>query len=109
MSAEPELRDATVRFESGVITVSGNVPLLLPFDITLVLRPSVTDGRLNLEVIDAALGRIDAPEVVLGFASNLVADTLNDVMRRLPEGFQLQSIIVEEGRLTISGGIARNN
>jgi hypothetical protein len=109
MSAEPEVREASVRFQSGAIVVTGNVPLLLPVDITLVLRPTVTDGRFDLEVVDAALGRVEAPELILGFTSNLVSDALDDVLRRLPEGFQLQSIIVEEGQLTIIGRINSNS
>lgn len=105
MSAEPELRDAAVRFEAGVIVLSGNVPLLLPVGVTLSLRPVVADGQFDLEIVDAALGRIEAPEIVLGFASNLVSSALNEAIRRLPEGFQLQSITIDEGLLTISGRI----
>ena len=105
MSAEPELRDATVRFEAGEIVLSGNVPLLLPVGVTLSMRPVVTDGQFELEILDASLGRLQAPEVVLGFASNLFSDVLGDVIRRLPEGFQLQSITVDEGLLTISGRV----
>jgi len=108
MSAEPEVRDASVRFQSGAIAVNGNVPLLLPVDVTLVLRPTVADGRFDLEVVDAALGRVEAPELVLGFTSNLVSNALDDVMRRLPDGFELQSIVVEAGQLTISGRINSN-
>lgn len=105
MSAEPDLRDATVHFQSGVIVVSGNVPLLLPVGITLSLRPVVADGHFQLEIIEAAVGRIDAPEVVLGFAGDLVSSALDDVLRRLPEGFELQSITVDQGLLTISGRV----
>lgn len=105
MSSEPELRDATVRFESGVMVLSGNVPLLLPVGVTLSLRPVVADGRFELEILDAALGRLQAPDLVLAFASNLVSSGLSDVIRRLPEGFQLQSIAVDEGLLTIRGRV----
>ncbi len=105
MSAEPELRDAAVRFEAGVIILSGNVPLLLPIGVTLSLRPVVADGQFDLEIVDAAVGRLEAPEIVLGFASNLVSSALNEAIRRLPEGFQLLSITVDEGLLTISGRI----
>jgi hypothetical protein len=103
LSAEPELTDATVRFQSGVIVLSGNVPLLLPVSVTLSLRPVVGDGQFDLEILDASLGRLQAPELVLGFASDLVSNVLDDILRRLPEGFELQSITVEEGQLTISG------
>lgn len=105
MSAEPELRDAAVRFEVGVIVMSGNVPLLLPVDVTLSLRPVVADGQFELAIEDAALGRLEAPEVVLGFASNLVSSALSEAIRLLPDGFQLESITVGEGLLTISGRI----
>lgn len=106
MSAEPELRDATVRFADGAIELDGTVPLLLPVNVRLTLRPVVTDGRLDLEIVDAALGRLRAPELVLRFAGQLMGDTLSEVTRRLPDDFQLQSIVVEEGSLTISGRIA---
>jgi len=105
MSAEPELRDAAVRFEAGVVVLSGNVPLPLPVDVTLSLRPVVSDGQFELAIEDAAVGRLDAPEIVLGFAGNLVSSALSEAIRRLPEGFQLQSITVGEGLLTISGRI----
>ena len=105
LSAEPELRDASVRFAAGEIRLDGTVPLLLPVGVTLTLRPLVIDGRLELEILDAALGPVETPEVVLGFASNLVSDALTDTIRRLPAGFQLQAIDVDEGRLTISGKI----
>jgi uncharacterized protein YpmS len=108
MSYEPELRDASVRFESGVIVLSGNVPLLLPFEVTISLRPTVTDGQFALEILDASLGRIQTPQLVLAFASELVSSALADIIRRLPEDFQLQSITVDEGVLTISGRINSN-
>lgn len=108
MSYEPELRDASVRFESGVIVLSGNVPLLLPFEVTLSLRPTVTDGQIALEILDASLGRVQTPQLVLAFASELVSSALGDIIRRLPEDFQLQSITVDEGILTIRGRINSN-
>jgi hypothetical protein len=106
MSADPELRDATVRFEAGLIHLSGNVPLPLPVGVTLSLRPVVADGKFELEIADASLGPLEAPEVVLSFASNLVSSALSDAIRRLPEGFQLQSVIIGEGLLTISGRVS---
>lgn len=105
MSAEPELRDATVRFAAGEVALDGNVPLLLPVGVSLTLRPLVIDGRLELEILDAALGPIETPELVLEFASNLLSDALRDTIRRLPAGFQLQAIEVAEGQLTIRGRI----
>jgi len=105
MSAEPELRDAAVRFEAGVIIVRGTVPLLLPVDVSLSLRPVVADGQFELAIVEAAVGRLEAPELVLGFASNLVSSALSEAIRRLPEGFYLESITVGEGLLTISGRI----
>lgn len=109
MSAEPELRDATVRLADGAIELDGTVPLLLPVNVRLTLRPVVTDGRLDLEIVDVALGRLRAPEVVRRFAGQLIGDTLSEVTRRLPDGFQLQSIVIEEGSLTISGRIANTS
>ena len=105
MSAEPELRDAAVRFEAGVIIVRGTVPLLLPVDVSLSLRPVVADGQFELAIVEAAAGRLEAPEIVLGFASNLVSSALSEAIRRLPQGFYLESITVSDGLLTISGRI----
>jgi len=105
LSAEPELRDATVRFLAGEIELNGTVPLPLPLGVKLTLRPEVADGHFDLEIIDAVLGPIQAPEAILAFAGNLVSDALAQTIRHLPDGFQLQSIEVEEGRLTISGRI----
>ncbi|MGD8805359.1 MAG: hypothetical protein PVH65_05890 [Chloroflexota bacterium] len=105
MSSQPELRDAAVRFEAGLIVLSGNVPLPLPVDVRLSLRPVVVDGQSELAIVDAAVGRLEAPEIVLGFASNLVSSALSEAIRRLPEGFQLQAITVDEGLLTISGRV----
>ena len=105
LSAEPELRDATVRFSAGEIELNGTVPLPLPLGVKLTLRPDVADGRFDLEVIDAVLGPIKAPEAILAFAGNLVSDALAETIGRLPDGFQLQSIEVDEGHLTIHGRI----
>lgn len=105
LSAEPELRDASVRFSAGEIELNGTVPLPLPVGVSLTLRPEVADGRFDLKIIDAALGPIQAPEAILSFAGNLVSDALAETIGRLPDGFQLQSIEVVEGYLTISGRI----
>jgi hypothetical protein len=105
LSAEPELRDAAVRFSAGEIELHGTVPLPLPVGVKLTLRPEVADGQFDLAIIDAALGPIQAPEAVLRFAGNILSDALHEIIRRLPEGFQLQSIEVDEGSLIISGKI----
>ncbi len=66
---------------------------------SITLDPNIVDGRLHLDVVEAALGEVAAPGVVAGLIEQPIQARLDDLAGGLE--YRLTSIRTTERRLTL--------
>jgi hypothetical protein len=71
--------------------------------LTIAFRPLVVDGRLQFEVMSAAIGSIQVPPSLLATAEATLNTTLNEAMANMPNNVILQDITIGEGTMSLSG------
>ncbi|MFZ0543959.1 MAG: hypothetical protein WAM60_00880 [Candidatus Promineifilaceae bacterium] len=97
------LKQPVVVFTGGNIVLTGNVTQPIEAQLTVVFRPSVANGVVQFEVVSATLGTIQVPAAVLSTAEATLNSTLGQAMGNIPTGFTLQSVVMGEGTMTVSG------
>jgi len=105
-SGTPEnsvLQDPVIAFTGGNIVLTDNVTSPIAAQLTVVFQPSVVNGVLQFEVISATLGSIQVPAAVLSTAEGILNATLGQAINTIPSDLTLQSVVVGEGTMTISG------
>ncbi len=97
------LQDPVIAFTGGNIVLTGNVTQPIEAVLTVSFRPSVVDGVLQFEVVSATLGSITVPAAVLSTAEGTLNSTLGQAISNIPANLTLQSIVMGEGTMTVSG------
>jgi hypothetical protein len=99
-----------VKFRDGSITLSGSIIEPLPGELLVIMRPSIEDGRLQLETVEASLAGkeapdevLEAPEKALAAAEEALDGTLGEALEYVPIGVRLLEITAVDGELTITG------
>lgn len=97
------IQSQEVSFEDSTITLSGTILEPLPGELLVSMRPSVEDGRLQLDIVESSVAGREAPPQVLDAAEEAISSTLGEGLEHLPAGVQLQELTVADGQLTIVG------
>ncbi len=97
-------QNAQVAFTGGNISISASVTQPVSGQLMATFSPQVVDGRLTFDLVSASMGGVEVPATAVDSAENILNSTLGEAIGRLPEGLQLQQVIVEEGTLTLIGG-----
>jgi len=92
-----------VTLEDGMITFSGTILEPLPGEIRVRMRPTVADGQLQLNVVDASAAGKDAPQQAIDAAEEAISDAVSEALGYVGDGIQLTEIDVAGGELTIVG------
>lgn len=90
-------------FTGGNIVLMGNVTQPIEAQLTVSFRPVVVDGDLQFEVVSATLGAVNVPAAILSSAESTLNSTLGQAMNNIPSNLTLQSIVMGEGTMTVSG------
>lgn len=90
-------------FNDGSITLSGTILEPLPGQLLVRMRPSVQEGRLQLDIEESSVAGQEAPPQALEAAEQAINGTLGEALENLPAGVQLQEVTVANGELTIAG------
>ena len=98
-----ELQNLSVAFSGGNAIMAARVNQPLAADLTLTLQPVIEDGRLQLQIQNAALGPVRAPGFILSPVQFLVDEALNQALANMPANVRLQSVSVGEGDISIVG------
>jgi len=87
----------------GVVERRNTIPILSNVKI------EATDGRLTLNATDLDLDMVDsvAANVAIIGATTISAHTLYDIVRKLPEGSQVELCKVDDGQMQLSAGRSR--
>lgn len=98
MPQDSQIKDIRVRLSDGAIRISGQAPVgPLTQDLSLVVRPSVENQQISLQVTEAKLGSIDIPKSLLDSANT-------EIRRTLSANNQLtgvQQVDISDGQVTI--------
>ncbi len=84
-----------VVFEADIVQPSGH--------LKVEFRPYVQDGALQFEVISADFGGRNVPAPLLGTAETTMNQTMAEAMSDMPQGAELQSILLGDGTLSVFG------
>lgn len=95
------IQDVTVAFTGGNAVFSGDVTRPLQGRLTATFRPSVVDGQIQLDLINARIGPVPIPVSVLTSLETTVNDKVAAGLSQLPPAYSLQDVAIEEGSMTI--------
>lgn len=98
MPQDSQIQNIRVRLSDGVIRILGQAPVgPLTQDLSLVVRPTVQDQQIALQVTEAKLGSIDIPESLLDTANNEIRRTLS----ANNQFGTINDVTVSDGQITI--------
>lgn len=100
---EVPLQQTVIVFTGGNIVLTGEVTQPVQAQLMVVFRPSVVDSVLQFEVVSATLGTIEVPGALLSGAEATLNSTLGEAMNSIPADFTLQSIVMGEGTMMVTG------
>ena len=95
------VQNANVSFTGGNVAFSGDVTQPLQGRLTATFRPSVSDGQIHLDLINARIGPIPVPVSVLSSLESTINDKVAAGLSRLPSAYSLQDVVIDEGSMTI--------
>lgn len=94
------LRDGQIQFYSTAESDAGNTTLQITSTVGLS-----EDGKLQVTVTSAQLGIFPVPEAILTSVSQSLTEALNGQGAAGADKIQLQSVIIQDGYMTITGTI----
>jgi hypothetical protein len=97
------IQSQEVGFRDGAIMLTGNILEPIPGRLTVRMRPSVVDGRFQLDIVDASVAGQTAPQQTLEAAEGAINSTIGEALEFLPAGVELREITAVNGELTIIG------
>jgi hypothetical protein len=102
-SPNSTLQQVALAFTGGNIVMTANVTSPIEALLTVTFRPHVDNGVLQFEVVSATLGTVQVPAFVLSSAESTLNSSLGAAMNSMPDNLTLQSVVVGEGTMTVSG------
>jgi hypothetical protein len=102
-TTESPLEQAVISFTGGNIILNANVTSPIQAALIVNFRPLVANGVLQFEVTSATLGSVQVPTALLTSATLTLNNTIGQAMNSIPSDMTLQSIVMGEGTMTVSG------
>lgn len=97
---------------SQVAIGDGVLEVFIPFErgdrstaITMVLEPTLIDSNLHIEVVDARIGSLRAPDFLTSIPENIINDGIREQLGLLNASIQLNSFVIEDGEMIFFGTI----
>jgi uncharacterized protein YpmS len=100
-NAQVQLQNATVSFTGGNIVLNARVLQPLSADLSFSVRPYVLDGELGFDLQQASLGGLSVPGPILSFVESSLNASLEQALNSVPADYQLVSVTLGEGTITI--------
>lgn len=94
------LRDGQIQLYSTADSEAGSTTLQITASVAVS-----AEGKLQVNVISAQLGIFPVPESILSSISQSINDALNGQGTTGAENIQLQSVVITDGYMTITGTI----
>lgn len=100
-NAQVQLQNALVTFTGGNIVLNARVVQPLAADLSVTVRPYVLDGELGFDLQQASLGSLPVPGPILSVVEGSLNASLDQALNSVPVGYQLVSVTLGEGTITI--------
>lgn len=100
-NAQVQLQNALVSFNGGNIVLNARVIQPLAADLSVTVRPYVLDGELGFDLQQASLGSLPVPGPILSVVEGSLNASLDQALNSVPTGYQLLSVTLGEGTITI--------
>lgn len=100
-NAQVQLQNALVTFTGGNIFLNARVVQPLTADLSVTVRPYVLDGELGFDLQQASLGSLPVPGPILSVVEGSLNASLDQALNSVPVGYQLVSVTLGEGTITI--------
>lgn len=99
----PAIQNITFTFTTDQIGFAGTVVSPLTGNLSAQFHPTILDGNVQVEVIQANFNSFNVPAPILNLASDNITNILNQLTSHLPDNLRLTQISVSDGTLLISG------
>ena len=98
------ISDPQVSLKDGLIVIYGQINQdFITANAQITLKPYVdSSGTPKMELVSIDLGPIPAPESLLSGLSSTIDQSLQDALINIPEGYQINSIEIAHGLMTIT-------
>ncbi len=105
--SSPLLQEPQIYLRDGQIQVYGIFERgILKSSVLMRVEPTIDiDGQLSLQVIEASVGPIPAPQLLMETISALVTEALTGSIGSLATGIKLSSLAIADGEMSIVGEI----
>ena len=105
--SSPLLQEPQIYLRDGQIQVYGIFERgILKSSVLLRVEPSIdVDGQLSLQVIEASVGPIPAPDLLLESISAVITEALTGSVGSLATGIRITSLAISNGEMSIVGEI----
>jgi uncharacterized protein YpmS len=102
---QPILENPKVYLQNGQISVAGQSKQgFLTVDVLVVMIPEISaDGNVNVKVISAKVGPIDAPDAIKQTLSDTINEQLKTAFNPTDSTVRIHSIKIADGVMTITG------
>ena len=97
------LTQVSLAFTGGNIVMTADVTSPVAAQLLVEFRPFIANGVIQFEVISATLGSVQVPTFILNSAVLTLNNTIGQAMNSIPSSLTLQSIVMAEGTMTVSG------
>jgi len=98
-----QIQDPVLAFTGGNVVLYAQLTQPVEIGLEVTFQPLVTDGNLQFELIEASLGPLPLPDLVLSMLEATLNATVNQAINQMPTGVRLQSVTVNEGSITLVG------
>ena len=105
MEGDLPLQNIQIMLEDGKISIYGEASAAgVTAGVLIEIVPSVdAEGKLALEISSAQMGPIGLGSDLLGPVTDMLEDTFDRLLSDIKDQYILNSIVIADGQLTISG------
>jgi hypothetical protein len=102
-NSDARVENVQVNFTPQNIVITGNITQPVTMPLSAELRPSVVDGRLQFQVINASAGILPVPDSMLSVLEAGINVGLGQAMNSLPANTSLLDVALGSGSMTVLG------
>jgi uncharacterized protein YpmS len=101
------ISEPAVKLTQGNMEVYGKLTQAgITLNLVVILKPTVdAAGKPKLDIVDIKMGGLPVPDEIKKQVGNLVDQAFQEYLSNQNQGFKASKIIIDEGKMTVTGTI----